>query len=254
MRLLVSTALATCLGASTASSQALQAGRFQVTPLLGTIRWDNASALANKEADEETGEFSKTVLTPSVGLSADYKVWRELGVGFYFEAARPTTRGDYFPSVLFNFGATLPAELRTVSQRVTVMMYGVQGSFEFGVGKLLPYVTGGLGAVTVNQDPQQSDGNSSYTTGQFQLGGGLGYQVSSSTTLRLDVRDFVFTSWDREVLNPVNPAFQNTLFPSANGSPPAEKSTVHNFRLAIGFSYVPRGNASASPENTQDQE
>ena len=255
MRLLVSIATGALLAApAAASAQALVAGRFTVTPVIGTIRWDNASALANKEADEETGAFTQTVLTPSVGLAADYKVWRELGIGFYFEAARPTTRGDYFPSVLFNFGATLPAELRTVSQRVTVMMYGAQGSFAFGVGRLQPYVSGGIGAVTVNQDPQQSDANSSYTTGQFQLGGGIGYRVSTSTTLRVDLRDYVFTSWDREVLNPVNPAYENTLFPSANGNPPAPKSTVHNVRLAIGFSYVPRGNAVGTTGETTPQQ
>lgn len=234
-------------------AQAMQAGRFTVTPVVGVIRWDNASALANKEANS-SGEFNKTVITPTIGMTADYHITPQLGAGFYFEAARATTRGDYFPSVLFNFGASLPAELRVVSQRVTVLMYGVQGTLGFSVGRLSPYVSGGGGAVTINTDPQQSNDNSSYTTGQFQLGGGLGFRIGAGNTgVRIDVRDFVFTSFDREELNLVNPRFQNTLFPSANGSPPEEKSTVHNIRIGIGFSFVPRRGGSEAPDETEQE-
>ncbi|MFN2398430.1 MAG: outer membrane beta-barrel protein [Gemmatimonadaceae bacterium] len=238
--------------ANDVQAQALQSGRFTVTPIIGTIRWDDASALANKEANS-SGAFTETKITPTVGMQADYHIRPQIGVGFYFEAARPTTRGDYFPSVLFNFGASLPAELRVVSQRVTVMMYGVQGTLGFGLGRLNPYVSGGGGAVTVNTDPQQSDGNNSYTTGQFQLGGGLGFQLGANTALRIDVRDFVFTSWDRNQLNPVRAAFQNTLFPSANGNPPEEKSTVHNLRIGIGFSFVPRRGGTADPDDSEQE-
>jgi len=130
----------------------------------------------------------------------------------------------------------------------------LQGTFSFAVGRLEPYVGAGVGAVTVNNDPQQADDNASYTTGQFQVGGGLGFRVGRSTSVRLDLRDYVFTSWDRDRLNVVNPTFQNTLFPSANGNPPAEKSTVHNIRLAIGFSYVPRGGAAPTEGTNEQQE
>lgn len=240
MRRAVLTALAGVgfmLAADGAAAQGLTAGKFTVTPVVGAMRWDEASALANKKADA-SGEFTESTITPTVGLAADYSITRNVALGFYFEAARPQTRGDYFPSLLLNFPAN--AELRTISQRVTVMMYGIQGTANFGVGRVQPYLSGGAGLVTVNGDAQQNDRNATFSTGQFQVGGGIGYAVSGSTTLRLDVRDFVFTGWDRDELYPVNPAFQNTLFPSANGNPPAEKSTVHNVRLAIGFSYVPR--------------
>lgn len=232
------------------AAQGLATGRFTITPVVGTIRFDEASALANKKANDD-GAFTENVFTPTVGLSADYKLARQLGLGFYFEAARPQTRGDYFPSLLLNFGQN--AQLRTISQRVTLMMYGLQGTGTFGVGRLQPFVSGGVGFVTVNGDPQQNDGNASFTNGQFQFGGGLGYAVSGNTTVRLDVRDFVFTGWERDELYPVNTDFQNTLFPSANGNPPTEKSTVHNLRFAIGFSYVPQRATLADPGN-QDQE
>jgi opacity protein-like surface antigen len=251
MRIAVASALAGVafvLATDSVVAQALTSGRFTVTPLVGTIRFDDASALANKKADAD-GEFTENVFTPTIGLSADYKVTRQVGLGFYFEAARPQTRGDYFPSLLLNFGPN--AELRTISQRVTLMMYGLQGMATFGVGALQPYVAGGAGFVTINGDPQQNDRNESFTNTQFQFGGGIGYAVSGNTTLRLDVRDFVFTSWDRNELYPVNPDFQNTLFPSANGNPPADKSTVHNIRIGLGFSYVPR---SVSPADEGNQE
>ena len=250
MRIAVASALAGVafvLATEGVVAQALTSGRFTVTPVVGTIRFDDASALANKKADDD-GAFTKNVFTPTVGLSADYKLSQQLGLGFYFEAARPQTRGDYFPSLLLNFGSN--AELRTISQRVTMMMYGLQGTATFGVGALQPYVGAGAGFVTINGDPQQNDRNASFTNTQFQFGGGLGYAIGSST-VRLDVRDFVFTSWDRNELYPVNPDFQNTLFPSANGNPPAEKSTVHNIRIALGFSFVPRSVLSSDEGNQE---
>lgn len=254
MRTAVGTALAgvaLVIAAGTAEAQALQAGRFTVTPILGTIRWDEASALANKEADER-GAFTQTVFTPTIGLQADYKVWQQLGVGFYFEAARPTTRGDYFPAALFNFQTG--SVLRTVSQRVTTFIYGVQATLGFDIGQLQPYLSGGAGAVSVDLDAEQASGNRSFTNGSFQLGGGIGWQVSPSTSVRLDLRDYVFTGWDREQLNVVSPAYQNNLFPAANGNPPAPKSTVHNVRLAIGVSFVPRfGGGVSDTENNQQE-
>ena len=238
------------LGAREARAQATVAGRFTVTPLIGTIHWDNSSALANKKAGDD-GTFNKTAITPTIGLQADYQVLKQVGVGFYFEAARPTTRGDYFPAVLFTFGGGTITELHTVSQRVTVLMYGVEGTFNFEAGRVQPYVSGGGGAVTVTMDPQQTDANSAFTKGQFQLGGGLGFRVGTQSTVKLDARDYVFTSWDRNKLYPVVPDFQNTTFPSANPAPPAAKSTVHNFRISLGFSYVPRrGGDTGEPGET----
>jgi hypothetical protein len=252
MRIAVLTAFAGVTLAVAADGVAAQqsvAGRFTVTPVIGAIRFDESSALANKKAND-AGEFTETAITPTVGLSAEYLVTPRFGLGFYFEAARPETRGDYFPSLQLVFGNE--AELYSISQRVTMLVYGVQGSANFGVGRIQPYVSGGAGAVTINNDPQQSDGNSSFTHAQFQVGGGIGYTVSQSTSIRLDVRDFVFTGWDRDQLNVVNPRFQNTLLPAANGNPPAEKSTVHNVRLALGFSFTPRRAGAAGDAASQE--
>ncbi len=232
-----------------AGAQVTQTGKFTVTPMIGEIHWDDASALANKKAGTG-GQFNKTTYTPTLGMTAEYNLTRQIGAGFYFEAARPTTRGDYFPSVLFNFGANLPAELRVVSQRVTVLMYGVQGSLNIPA-RLSPYVSGGIGGVTVNTDPEQSNSNGTFSGGAFHVGGGIGFQLGSATAFKIDVRDHVFTSWKRDRLNLVNPSFQNTLFPSANATPPAAKNTVHNFQIALGLSFVPK---RSEPTSDQPQE
>ncbi|MBA3557273.1 MAG: outer membrane beta-barrel protein [Gemmatimonadaceae bacterium] len=254
MRTVVRSALAgLVLGIATpaAGAQSFQAGKFTVTPVFGTIRWDDASALANKQANE-SGVFTDNKITLTYGLTADYQIRQQFGVGFYLEAARPETRGDYFPSLLLTFPAS--AELRVVSQRVTVLMYGIQGSVGHDFGRIRPYISGGGGAVTVNADPQQSDRNASFTHPQFQIGGGLGFRIGSRTALRLDLRDYVFTDWDRDQLYPVNRDFQNTLFPAANGNPPPEKDTVHNFRIALGFSFVPRASTEGNEPDESPEE
>ena len=223
------------------------ARRFSVTPSVGAIHWDNSSALANKTADA-AGTFNKTTITPTAGLTAVYNVWRNAGVGFYFEAARPTTRGDYFPALLLQFGNTV--ELRNVSQRVTVMMYGLQGQYGFDIGRIAPFIQGGIGAVTVNTDPQQNTGNKSFSNSAAHVGGGLAFSVGQGR-VSLDVRDHMFFSWKRDKLNPVGVANQNTLFPSANGNPPAAKGSLHNLRVSLGFTFTPRlGTSEGSEEGT----
>lgn len=249
MRTAVRTAVvgALSLVALSGAEAQLAERRVTVTPFVGTIRWDDASALANKKAGDD-GQFDQNVITPTIGLTADYNLFRGIGLGLYFEAARPTTRGDYFPAALFDYGSRV--ELYNVSQRVTVMMYGAQASYTIPLtGNLLPYVSGGIGAVTVNADPQQSNSNASFTDPSFQLGGGIGWVFGGNKAVRLDVRNYTFSSWDRDQLNPVAPQYRNTRFPEANGDAPDEKKTVNNFRIALGFSYVPSRAAPATDDD-----
>ena len=253
MRTAVRTAVVGALSLVLASpGVAQQARRFTVTPMVGTIRWDDASALANKEAGDD-GQFDQGVITPTIGLTADYNFWGGAGLGVYFDAARPTTRGDYFPAAIFDYGTRV--ELNNVSQRVTVMMYGLQGSYTMTLGeRFSPYVSAGIGAVTVDADAEQARENKTFTHNSFQLGGGIGWRVGSGA-VRLDVRNYTFTGWDRNELNVVEPLYQNTQFPEANGNPPEAKKTVNNFRIGLGFSFVPqRGGTGSDDTPTQGQE
>jgi hypothetical protein len=235
------------VGAGTARAQSSAAHKFTVAPDIGVISWDNSSALANKLANS-SGAYTKSTLTPTAGVTANYDAWQKLGLGFFFNASRPTTRGDYFPAVLLRFGTDV--QLRSVSQRVTVMMYGLQGNYAFQLSKLQPFLNLGFGGVTVRGDPQQNDGNTRFNTTLVKWGGGLGYEIAGGSVL-LGVQDYSFLSWNRDKLNPVDPKYFNTSFPTANSTPPVKKSTINNFRISLGFSFVPKLGGSATPEEQE---
>ncbi len=233
--------------ASVAGAQASAARKFTVTPDIGVFTWDNASALANKKANA-AGQFTQSSLTASAGLTASYNVWERVGIGFYFNASRPTTRGDYFPALLLKYGNDI--QLRTVSQRLSVLMYGVQANYGFSFGRLEPFLTGGLGGATTSADPQQNDGNKRFTNSSVMLGGGVGYRFAGGVAT-LNVANYSVLSWKRDKLNPVDPSFANNLFPTANGTAPADKSTINNIRVSLGFRFVPKLGGTST---TEDQE
>ena len=243
--------------AAEAGAQRAEARRFTVTPMIGSIVYDWTSGLATRSPNE-AGVWDDKKINPTLGVTANYAVLEQLGVGFYFEASRPTTRGDYFPALLLRFGQNVV--LKTVSQRVTVLMYGVQGQFGMEFGRLHPYVAGGIGAVTVNMDPQQNDDNASFANSSGQIGGGLGFNMGGGT-LTIDLRDYIIFGWDREKLYPVrefvgtSTGYRNVTFPAVNTAPPEKKKTIHNARIAIGFSFVPQlGAVNAANDDDDDQE
>lgn len=258
VRAVVAGALAVVVASDAVAQQAApDAGRrFTVTPLLGTIVYDWSSGLSTRRPGDN-GVWDDKVINPTLGVAANFAVVPQVGVGFYFEASRPTTRGDYFPALLLKFGQDV--ELRNVSQRVTVMMYGVQGQFGMNFGRFAPYVGGGLGAVTINLDPQQNDDNVTFSNSSGQIGGGVGFQIGRGT-LTLDVRDFMIFNWDRDRLNPVkefvgtSTGYRNVTFPTANPFPPEKKKTIHNGRVAIGFSFVPQLRTTADAGDDDDDQ
>ena len=238
-------ALLALVATTTAHAQARTTRQFTITPSAGIMYWDESSALAVKQPAED-GQFTKTLYSPTVGIAADYSIALPFSVGFYLHAARPTTRGDYFPAVLFDYGAR--TEVYAVSQRVTTLMYGVQGTVDFDVGPVAPFVSAGVGATRVTLDPEQTNGNNNFTNGHFQIGGGIGFRIGTRALVKADVRDMVFMNWDRDRLNPVQPNFQNTRIPAVNGYTPPEESTIHNWRFSLGFSFVPRsGDEGSTP-------
>lgn len=234
--ILGATALAV-VAATSVSAQAAVPRQFTVTPSAGIMYWDPSSGLAVKKPASD-GQYTDTRYNPTVGIAADYAIAAPMSVGVYLHAARPTTRGDYFPAVLFDYGAR--TEVYAVSQRITTLMYGVQGSIDMEVGRVAPFLSIGAGATRVTLDPQQTNGNHTFTNSHFQFGGGMGFRVGQHAILKADIRDLVFMNWDRDRLNPVQASFQNTRLPAVNSTPPAEKSTIHNWRFALGLSFVPR--------------
>ena len=72
------------------------------------------------------------------------------------------------------------------------------------------------------------------------FGGGVAVQLSSNAGIHFDVRDQIFTKYDRERLRASESRFAETRFPEEFVIPPAPKETLHNIQFSIGFSFTPR--------------
>ena len=236
------TALLAVLGvaATTAAAQAAApaAGpesRFRITPNLGVMRFDRTSALSS--TDEGLSQ-----LWASAGLSASYDVTPQARVGIYLEYQRPTTSPDYYPYALFRTGNDY--QLYAVSQIVSVLQYGIDGAYTLPVlPRLGPYVKGGVGRHAVYPDVQASNSTEHINGTHFLLGAGFNYAATGNIGVRFELLDFMWSDWDRDDLNPVDPAFQNTVFPEDN--PPGvlweKPGIIHNLRLALGVTFTPGG-------------
>ena len=208
--------------------------RFRVVPSIGLMRFDRTSALSS--TDEGISQ-----LYGSAGLSADYAVNDAFRAGVYLEYQQPTTSQDYYPYALMRTSGVY--QLYGVQQTVSVLNYGVEANYTFQFGNLRPYVMGGLGLNTVYGDVQASGSSESVTGTQFLLGAGMHFNVSETVGIKAELLDFMWSNWDRDDLNPVAPAFQNTTFPEQNpdGMNWEKPSLIHNLRLALGFSFTPGG-------------
>jgi opacity protein-like surface antigen len=219
------------LGAATGAAQST--ARFRITPSFGVIRFDRTSALSST-----TSGISK--LWASAGLSALYQFRPNLHAGFYLETSRPSTSPDYFPYALIQTAGKY--QLFAITQRVVVLSYGL--SAEVGVPvlpKFAPYVRLGLGRHSVYEDVQQENSVKTVNGMEFVAGAGLRYTVGNNVGVQLEAVDFLWKDWNRDVLNPTQPAYQNTVFPEDNptGITWSKPSLIHNMRLALGFTFTP---------------
>jgi len=213
-----------------------QTGKWRVTPSVAMMRFDRTTSLSS------TASGLSTKLWPWAGLDAMYRVRSSLQLGLYVGGSRVTTSPDYFKYALFRSGSNY--ELWAVSQRVTVFNYGIGAELALPVGGALdPYIKGGFGRHTLYPDVQKSNSVHSFSGAEFALGGGVRYGLKSGVALRLDITDFMWSNFDRELLDPVAPAFQNNTFPLSNpdGVLWPKPSLTHNLRLALGFAFTPAG-------------
>ena len=230
-------ALLVGLGAGAGIASAQQAGRFQVIPSVGVIRYDRTSALSSNESGLSTKMWA------SAGLSALYEVTPNLRAGFYLEGGRAETSKDYFPYALIRTGSNF--SLFGLTQRVVVLSYGVTASVNVPVAKRVgPYLRGGIGRHSVFPDVQRTRSTESVTGLELLVGGGISYAASGKIGVRLELLDFLWKDWDRDKFNPISdPAYVNTVF--AEDNPPgigfAKPSLIHNLRLALGFTFTPSG-------------
>lgn len=222
MRSLFGTVLLALLAAAPLAAQAEQ-GQFEVSTLLGWQRFDEAAALENG---------------PAAGLEVQYFLRPTIAVGGYLSVGRPTTRGEYFPLVGLEFEDSTFFYLP--DQTVTQIGFGLAGMLRLPpVQRLAPYVTAGAGRTRFILDPEQNRGNRREGFATWMVGGGVQYSSGGGVGLRLDVRDEVYSGFDREVFSVVDPLFMDRTMPHPNPNIPEPKSTVHNFRVSLAFSFVP---------------
>jgi hypothetical protein len=183
--------------------------------------------------------------------------WRNLSVGANAVFSRPTSRGDYFPWNRQPYFSDQQRRNDTtlvfeVSQRVTVATFGLDAGFQFGglrdeaarafsIRSVLLDVGGGLGLYRVWLDPEQTRGNESFGGLQLSLGGGVGLPVGRTSVVGLRVDDVILTDFDRDRLSLSDPLLREDLFRNPRPNPPAAKSTIHNLRFSVLFSYIPGG-------------
>lgn len=226
-------------------------GRWEISPRIGLVFWDNASALQDPllsggdcDFPEFNHECASTFNSLMAGISALYGITDQIQLGLAFDVSRPVSNGAYFPAATIEIGGL--QQLTLVSQRLTVIQYQVEGEWSPTFARLAPFVTGGLGGYTVYKDAAKADqagvtGFETFTGLMFSVGVGLNWAFGEGAGIRAELRDMIYTDWDRNELNPVLPQFQTDLFPDLLPEPPGDSSTLNNFRLSVGFFFIPGG-------------
>jgi len=213
--------------------------RWRVMPVAGATVYDDASAL-------------KTA--PFIGGEATYPVTSALSLGWTVSFSRPEVDGSQFPLVLFQISAD-SLILFQVGQQTTQVSTAALALLGTDVGRARLYVQGGVGLYSFFLDPASNSslkkvGGDDWFTGlMIPAGAGLSLRVSDRSAIRLDFRDEIFTSFDRNRLHPVEARFYNdctdhhqdlvVCFPELNPTASSASDVIHNLRFSLGFELIP---------------
>jgi hypothetical protein len=187
---------------------------------------------------------------PLVGLDVRYNVSRFFSVAPSLTVSQPRTNGDYFPAALF-YGDTL-TQLFRVTQPLTMLDAAITGVAHAGdFGRVSPYVQGGVGVYTLYLDPEVSSGEKRISHTSYSIGGGLNFRITGRTGLVLDVRDLVFTNYDRDRMNPVrsNASAIRYLDDFPKARPQGGATSMHNVAFSLGFTFIPTGSGTTEGED-----
>lgn len=232
--------------AAPGQAQMVERGNFDVVVGGGGMLHPNHSALE--------------AVSLLVNLQAQLRVTENVGVGFSIDYTRTETDDDIFPYAQFDFGTADSTLLVALRQPISVFHYQLIGTFGGSLGQnFYPYLVGGIGGYTVYLDSQQNDAPVRETDLAFSLGGAMKIRVGGSSSIEVGVRDVIWTSYDRDSLNPTpdrtcresgvrqfsGTVCPNERFPALDPerSDPnwsEAKETVHNIVFTAAFSFVPR--------------
>jgi hypothetical protein len=201
--------------------------RFQVGPRLAWLNYPGQSGLKGSGL---------------VGIDAMYFLNRNIGVGFSLDFTRPQTDGRYHPAE-FTFGDT--TFISQATYPISIFQYQLMGIAMLGSGRLSPYLLGGLGKYHMNIDPQSAQAARQVEHALVTIGAGANLRLGENGGLRFEVRDFMYTGYDLNEINTVNPRFNPRRFPDVAPVPNDQcyRATckLNNLQLALGFTFVPGG-------------
>lgn len=216
-------------------AQAQDPGQYSVTVLGGVAMYPDGTALQS---------------APTAGLEAHYLASSMLGIGFYVMGARPTTDERFFPLTRMEFKDTVYHYL--TSQQVLNVDYGISASLRGSVGRFELMGLGGVGRYWFSLDderisgpaiPSQEQDLDTFGGMEYMVGGAVGMNFGESGTIRLQVRDMIYTDFDRNRFDLSEPllAARNMPHPHQELLDSENKSTTHNLRAQIGLTFYPGG-------------
>jgi hypothetical protein len=228
-------------------------GRWSIFPYLGLVAWDNAAAvqdpvLANSKCSyPELGmDCSSLWNNLQGGIAANYFLTETFQIGLAVDASRPISNGAYFPAVEMEVAGT--QSLSFVNQRLTIVDAMLQVEW-MPTARFAPFVNAGVGWYVVWPEANKSDqfattGFESFSDLMVNVGVGLDWRVGTAAGFRIQVGDQIFTGWERDKLYPIFkaaelPNYATELYPDLADPPPEDKTTLHNFRLLLGFTFMP---------------
>ena len=209
--------------ATTADDAGGPPGRVAVTTQLGVQVYDTHSAIR------------RSALAGLIDLTYALRPW--LGLGVSGSVARPTTDETYFSLVEMHAADT--TLFYRVHQRVTQYTLGAHLVASGDLGRVRPYAMAGAGFYSLSLDPQALGATERMTGPLLSLGAGLVFPVGTRAGLTLDLRDQIFTSFDRNQLDATDPLFRTHTFDAVPAGKPAARSIVHNPVLALGVRFLP---------------
>ncbi len=178
---------------------AQQAGQWNIAPRLGLVFWDDAAAIQDpvlSSGDCDYPQFDQTCASGlnnlQAGISALYRVTRQVSLGLAFDVGRPVSNGAYFPAASMEIGGR--QRLTLINQRLTILQYAVEAQVAPYSGRLSPFLVGSVGGYTLYKDPGKTDlaGTTGFETStdvMFSVGIGVDWAFGAATGLRIEVRD-----------------------------------------------------------------
>lgn len=190
-------------------------------------------------------ETSSLTTGPFVGVQALYQLTPRIAVGPAVDFVRTETDGSWFIAAV-DFGAD-STRIFEVGQRISALHYSGQVRFELSPeADFNPYLIGGAGGYTLYLETQSNDGFNRISELMFQVGAGIRYAVNESAGIQLDLRDVIYTNFERAPLNPIRERERNRQADGTIRFPGAERSDyddademLHNLRFSIGLTYIP---------------